>query len=87
MTYPRFGRLRDGTLVTPHNLPPMNVRWTAMRKAVVVAAVRADMLTVDEACKRYALSADEFAAWEAREEKHGLPGLKATRCRQFPATV
>jgi hypothetical protein len=46
-------------------LPPLTTkRWVARRKAAVVAAVRAGVITVDEACRRYQLSEEEFLAWQ-----------------------
>jgi hypothetical protein len=44
--------------------PPETRRWVARRKAQVVAAVRAGVLSLEEACQRYTLSAEEFASWE-----------------------
>jgi hypothetical protein len=59
-------------------LPPASTtRWVASRKAAVVAAVRAGILTVMEACRRYGLSHQEFAEWEQRYESEGLKGLRA----------
>jgi hypothetical protein len=49
------------------------------RKAEVVAAVRGGLLTVDEACDRYALTVDEFLSWQRSIDRHGLAGLRATR--------
>jgi len=46
----------DGTLLTMTNLPgPETKRWVPSRKAIVVAAVRVGMLSVEEACARYRL--------------------------------
>ena len=46
-------------------LPPPNTkRWVIRRKAAVVAAVRAGEITVEEACRRYQLSEEEFFAWQ-----------------------
>jgi hypothetical protein len=59
-------------------LPHMK-RWTVRRKAAVIAAVRAEMLTVEEACEQYHISLDEFRAWERDFEQHGIPGLRSTR--------
>lgn len=59
--------------------PPDTRRWVARRKAQVVAAVRSGVLTLDEACRRYNLSVEEFQAWEAALSKHGLRGLRTTR--------
>jgi Protein of unknown function (DUF1153) len=36
--------------------PPDTKRWVVRRKAAVVAAVRAGVITVQEACRRYQLS-------------------------------
>ena len=61
--------------------PPTTKRWVARRKAAVVAAVHAGVITVEEACRRYQLSEEEFLAWQGAFEAHGLPGLNATRIR------
>jgi transposase-like protein len=53
------------------------------RKAAVVAAVRAGEITVEEACRRYQLSEDEFFAWRRAFETYGLPGLRATRLQGY----
>ena len=59
--------------------PPHTKRWTVRRKAAVIEAVRAEMLTVEEACERYRISLDEFRAWERDYDRHGTPGLRITR--------
>jgi transposase-like protein len=57
--------------------PPVNVkRWTPGRKAAVLAAVRSGAITVEEACRRYEISGEEFLAWLRAFETHGLPGLR-----------
>jgi hypothetical protein len=63
--------------------PPTTKRWVARRKAAVVAAVRAGVITVEEACSRYQLSDEEFFAWQRAFEAHGLPGLCATRIKYY----
>ncbi|MDH3659097.1 MAG: DUF1153 domain-containing protein [Alphaproteobacteria bacterium] len=74
----------DGKLLTLDDLPPPETkRWVARRKAEVVAAVRAQLLTLEEACKRYNLSTEEFVGWEAAIDKHGLGGLRVTRIQDF----
>ncbi len=65
-------------------LPPPNVtRWTIRRKAAVVIAVVAGMMTRDEACRRYQLTEEELLAWQRAFEAHGLPGLRSTRLQQY----
>src|SRR5918999_2537427 len=74
----------DGKILTLDDLPPPDTqRWVARRKAEVVAAVRAGLLTLEEACTRYSLSSEEFTTWEQAIEKHGLGGLRVTRIQDF----
>ena len=63
--------------------PPDTRRWVARRKAEVVTAVRAGLLTFEEACERYNLSAEEFGAWERAIDRHGMRGLRVTRLQDF----
>ena len=64
----------DGGLLTIADLPaPETKRWVIRRKAVVVAAVRGGLLTLAEACTRYALTVDELIAWYASAAKVPLP--------------
>jgi hypothetical protein len=55
------------------------------RKAQVVIAVRKGMLSLEEACSRYMLTAEEFAAWERAIDEHGLAGLRTTRLQHYRA--
>jgi Protein of unknown function (DUF1153) len=67
----------DGQVLTLANLPPRNTRWVARRKAEIVLAVSGGILSMTEACARYALSADEFIVWERSYVERGLSGLRA----------
>lgn len=72
------------TSFPPVELPPAGVtRWVPSRKAQVVAAVRSGMLSLDEACERYALTVEEFLSWQRAVERFGLNGLRATRSQQY----
>ncbi len=74
----------DGSPLTIANLPPLDTkRWVASRKAEVVAAVRGGLLSLDDACKRYRLTIDEFLIWQRLIERHGLPGLRATKVQDY----
>ena len=65
-------------------LPPPNTkRWTVRRKAAVVAAVRAGVITLEESCRRYQLSEEELLAWQCAFEVYGLRGLCATRAQHY----
>lgn len=66
------------------SLPPDNTkRWVARRKAAVVAAVRCGELALEQACRRYQLSEEEFRSWERAYDIHGLAGLRVTRFQQY----
>ena len=74
----------DGSPLTVANLPPRDTkRWVIRRKAEVVAAVRGGLLGIEEACERYKLTVDEFLSWQRSIDKHGLPGLRATRIQDY----
>jgi len=66
-----------------HLPPPGTKRWVIRRKAAVVGAVRNGLLTLEDACKRYNLSVEEFLSWQRLIERHGLPGLRATRLQDY----
>jgi hypothetical protein len=64
-------------------LPPTGTkRWVARRKAAVVAAVARGEITVEEACRRYQLSEEEFLSWQRMLKTYGVEGLRATRLQQ-----
>ena len=55
----------------------------ASRKAAVVEAVRSGVISLEEACRRYRLSHEEFRAWEKAIDAFGTPGLRATRFQLY----
>ena len=65
---------------------PDTKRWVVRRKAVVVQAVRNGMISLQEACRRYNLSVEEFVAWQRAIERHGIPGLRVTRLQIYRDT-
>jgi Protein of unknown function (DUF1153) len=76
----------DGSPLTIADLPPVTTkRWVIRRKAEVVAAVRGGLLSLTDACARYRLTVDEFLSWQRSIERHGLPGLRATRVQEYRA--
>lgn len=62
---------------------PDTSRWVTRRKAEVVAGVRAGLLTAEEACQRYNLSAEEFASWQKMVDRYGVQGLRVTRLQEY----
>ncbi len=76
----------DGSPLTIADLPPRDTkRWVIRRKAEVVCAVRGGLLSLEEACKRYTLTVEEFLSWQASIDRHGLAGLRTTRIQQYRA--
>jgi len=63
--------------------PPGTRRWVIRRKAEVVAGVRAGLISLEEACKRYSLSVEEFLSWQRSIDRHGLRGLRTTRIQDY----
>ena len=76
---PRAVTLPDGSVMTRADLPdPDTRRWVASRKAAVVRAVSAGLITRKDALAAYGLSEEELQAWHATVERFGETGLKAT---------
>jgi hypothetical protein len=46
-----------------HLPPPGHTDWQPSQKAMVVAAVRHGLITVDAACRRYNLSTEDYLCW------------------------
>ena len=63
--------------------PPGTKRWVMRRKAEVVNGVRTGVITLEDACSRYNISAEEFASWQRLIESHGIRGLRTTRVQQY----
>jgi hypothetical protein len=72
------------TSANPPDLPPPDTkRWVARRKAEIVDAVRNGKMNIEDACRYYRLSTEEFAAWERAIEAHGVAGLRVTRLQVY----
>ena len=63
--------------------PPDTKHWVPRRKAIVVAAVRLGLLSIQDACARYNLSLEEFLAWQRAIDQYGVPGLRSTRLQIY----
>jgi hypothetical protein len=65
-------------------LPPADTkRWVVRRKAIVVSAVRNGLISLEDACRRYRISLEEFVAWQRAIDRHGVPGLRVTRIQIY----
>lgn len=81
---PRSVTLPDGTIMTRADLPaPDTQRWVASRKAAVVRAVAAGLITRAQALETYKLSDEEFSAWEGAVSQHGEAALRATALQKY----
>jgi hypothetical protein len=66
---------------------PDTKRWVIRRKAEVVAALRCGLLSLEEACSRYALSSEEVLSWEYCIDRFGIAGLRTTRAQFYLRSV
>jgi hypothetical protein len=81
---PRSVTLPDGTIMTRADLPPPDtVRWVASRKAAVVRAVAAGLISRETALRTWSLSEEEFQSWVEAVAQHGEDALRATALRQY----
>jgi hypothetical protein len=81
------GEILPGTSTAAMDLPPPDTkRWVARRKAVVVNAVRNGAISLEEVCRRYELSVEEFLAWQRAIDAHGVAGLRVTRLQIYRDT-
>jgi len=81
------GEMLSHNGATVSDLPPPDTkRWVARRKAVVVNAVRSGAVSLEEVCRRYELSVEEFLAWQRAIEAHGVAGLRVTRLQIYRDT-
>jgi hypothetical protein len=68
-------------------LPSLSERWSPRRKAAVIEAVRGGWVPIEEVCRLYNLSIDEFLAWERDIDRNGVPGLRSTRYQIYRDTT
>ena len=81
---PRSVTLQDGTIITRADLPSADTRrWVASRKAIVVRAVGAGLISEEYARETYGLSEDEFNEWQNAVENHGVAGLRVTALKRY----
>ena len=74
----------DGQRMTLDMLPPPSTqRWVIRRKAEVVAAVEGELISLEDACKRYGISFEEFEGWQKAIGRHGIQGLRTTQIKRY----
>lgn len=80
---PRLVTLADGRILSVADLPHPDTRWVAARKQTVVLAVLHNLISRDEALRRYGLSDEEFDAWCEAAARHGKAGLRVTALQKY----
>ncbi len=75
---------RDTVAPAIDSLPPVDTkRWVARRKAAVLDAIAAGVLSRVDACARYRISEAELRLWERAVACAGIPGLRVTRVQIY----
>ena len=65
-------------------LPPVGLkRWSPHRKALLIAAVKSRLLTIESACEMYGLTEEEIRSWQTQLEKFGPQGLLITKIQRY----
>ncbi|HEX7872676.1 MAG TPA: DUF1153 domain-containing protein [Sphingobium sp.] len=72
-----------GERLTREDLPAPGLRWTSVRKAVVVAAVGGGLISLAETLETYNLTIEEFASWQRCVDRFGMRGLRATYSQRY----
>lgn len=71
--------LRGNVVSSIHDLPPADtIRWTPNKKATVVKAVIAGIVSLQEVLGRYHMTGTEFEIWKEGLQTDGADGLKTT---------
>src|ERR1700676_2185143 len=69
----------DGHPLTVWDLPLVaDRRWTPLRKARIVVAVRGGLISADEVRQRYNLTLEELEIWQREFGSNGIKGLRVT---------
>lgn len=63
--------------------PPTTQRWVKSRKLAVIKAIEKGVLTDEQACQRYSLTAEELESWKAALTKHGPGALRTTHLNRY----
>ena len=81
---PRAVTLPDGRILTRADLPaPDTGRWVASRKARLLLAIAAGLVSRDYAKETYGLSEEELQSWERLAAEHGAGALRATTIQKY----
>lgn len=83
---PRSVALPNGRVMSRADLPcPATRRWVASRKAAIVRAVEAGLISRKAALETYRLSEEELDAWIRAVTIHGEGALRVTKLQHLRA--
>ena len=71
----------DGRPLAVWDLPSHNQRWTPLRKAKIIVAIRGGLISADEVCQRYKVALEELEIWQREFDRNGIKGLRVTRIK------
>ena len=63
--------------------PPTTQRWVKSRKLAVIKAIENGVLTDEQACQRYSLTAEELESWKIALNQHGPGALRTTHLNRY----
>jgi hypothetical protein len=76
-------RLARTNITVMRDLPPQPKRWVPIRKAEIVTAVHSGAVSLEDACRHYAMSVEEFLEWKQNVEQYGLLNLRNIRAQKL----
>lgn len=63
--------------------PPTTQRWVKSRKMAVIKAIENGVLSDEQACQRYSLTAEELESWKQALTKYGPGALRTTHLNRY----
>ena len=69
---PRRPKVKRSLTIADLPAPSTN-RWVIRRKAEVIAAVHDGLVSLEEVCRRYTLTVEEFLSWQSLIDRDGRP--------------
>ena len=61
----------------------MALKMSQEEREAFLAALHVGVISIEEACRRYRLSIEEFGSWQRLIDEYGLLGLRATYVKQY----
>ena len=71
---PRRPKVKRSLTIADLPAPSTN-RWVIRRKAEVIAAVYGGLVSLEEVCRRYTLTVEEFLSWQSLIDRRGTTSV------------